>query len=564
MFLVAVCGIAAAASRWVDETAGTIGLTGEWSNKIEVVDVDGDGLLDVVLANGAGYSSPERRELTRIFLNQGAGTPFLEASDRLAAVGYARVTKTRDVDQDGVPDVVIGNAYGDQSRLFLGDGTGQFVDHTADLPQVAGSIGDLEVGDVDDDGDLDLALVDWGPGDALNGNGFARLWLNDGAAHFAEAPVGQLPTSRIGMSWDLELEDVDDDWDLDLLISSKVSGSSFLFRNDGLGTFTDDSQSGMPHFSNNYELEAMDVSGDGFVDLVTINDAPQLGEHLFLNDGAGSFVDGTAPWWPDSEQVRFADDNVEAFLDWDSDGDADFLIGNLGSHDRLMENEGTSLALIDSVTSGPSTGGTLGIAVGDLDGDGRPDIAMSQGEAADPDKVYFASAAVAVDTAPPSIGPVEQFSTPFASGPVEVHARVTDHKTPVLREDFQSVALTWSIGGGAETEVPMTWYGGSAWRASIDPPAGTFDYSVCATDRQGNAACEGPFQLEIAAATTGETDTDTDADADTDTDVDTDTDADTTGSMGDDEGGCGCATGGPSPLSFGLLLALLGLRRARA
>ena len=86
-----------------------------------------------------------------------------------------------------------------------------------------------------------------------------------------------MPDVRVRFSWDLELADVDNDYDLDVLVSCKRCAGSYLFRNDGAGTFTDDPR-GLPQYTNNYEFEPMDLDGDGFLDLVTINDGEIVGE----------------------------------------------------------------------------------------------------------------------------------------------------------------------------------------------------------------------------------------------------------------------------------------------
>ena len=75
------------------------------------------------------------------------------------------------------------------------------------------------------------------------------------------------------------------------------------------------------------------------------------------------------------------DDNVVAFLDFDSDGDADFLIGSLSGPDRLLVNDGKGrLSVALDVFDGPPTPGTLGLALADLDGDHRLDVVQAQGE----------------------------------------------------------------------------------------------------------------------------------------------------------------------------------------
>ena len=73
---------AARAAAWEDATMATIGVTAEWSNKVELADIDGDGRVDILFANGAGYSAPEAPKMNRAFLNQGPVTPFLDTTRR--------------------------------------------------------------------------------------------------------------------------------------------------------------------------------------------------------------------------------------------------------------------------------------------------------------------------------------------------------------------------------------------------------------------------------------------------------------------------------------------------
>jgi hypothetical protein len=84
----------------------------------------------------------------------------------------ARVIKVRDVNADGSPDILVGTTFQTQSHLYLGEGSGNFTDVTkTHLPQIKASVGDLEFGDVDGDGDLDVVQADWGKEGPLLGKG---------------------------------------------------------------------------------------------------------------------------------------------------------------------------------------------------------------------------------------------------------------------------------------------------------------------------------------------------------------------------------------------------------
>ena len=182
---------------WVDVTAETIGDTADWTNKVEIADINGDGRPDLLFANGGNYSTPGTPEMNRAFVNSGPGMQFEDRSAQVfgATPNLARVIKARDLNGDGITDILVGTTYQTQSRLYLGTGQGRVSRSHGDAP--AGeppSVGDLEFGDVDGDGDLDVVLADWGPGNNMtNDGGRTRLWLNDGTGRFTDATATRMP-----------------------------------------------------------------------------------------------------------------------------------------------------------------------------------------------------------------------------------------------------------------------------------------------------------------------------------------------------------------------------------
>jgi hypothetical protein len=467
---------------WRDATADAIGTTSDWTNKVELADLDSDGDVDLLFANGGDYETPGRPVASQVFLNDGEAG-FEEATRRVLGRTrtLARVIRVLDVDGDGNQDVLLGTTFGTQSRLFLGRGD-RWVDVTrTHVPRVRLSVGDVKAGDVDGDRDLDLVLAHWGNGNPMqNKGGRTQLWLNDGQGRFTDA-TDRMPDTLVAFSWDLELLDVDNDWDLDLAVSCKTCPTSVLFENDGRGRFTDVTKGRMPAFTNNYEFTPVDLDADGFLDLVTVNDGEQRGyglaEHVFRNDGSGGFEDVTDEWWPEDANEGW-DDNAVVALDVESDGDADFLIGSLDGWDRLLVNDGAGgLTLQEPVFDGEESAGTLGFAVADLDGDARPDVVDAQGEVEghEDERVWLGTEVLQPDTAAPLVSGELTGST--------VRARVHDNRTPNMPHDWTSVTVRWSDG-----QRDLTWYGENLFRATV--PGSAEDVEVCAVDAAGNETCE--------------------------------------------------------------------------
>ena len=483
---------------WVDATSTYLPTTKEWTNRVEVADINNDGLLDMIFANGGNYSEPGALESSRVFINKGPNTRFEEITEQVFndSKFYSRVIKVRDINKDGFPDIIVGTTYQSQSQLYMGSANGQFTNVTqTQLPHIKASIGDLELGDVDDDGDLDMVLADWGAGSNMNNNGGrTMLWLNDGKGYFTDVTNTQMPELLIQFSWDLEFFDFDNDFDLDIAVSCKRCATSRIFVNDGLGSFEDKRL--LPAYTNNYELEPMDVDGDGFLDLVTVNDGEIVNsksysrrEHLFMNKGGKGFIDSTAVLWPDSENLGEDDNNI-VFLDYDSDGDPDFLLSSLTGEDRLLENDGSGrFKLIQPVLKGNPTPLTLSMVLGDINNDKKMDIIMGQGEGEDGiEERVFIGKNILEDTAAPIISNYK-ITEDKDSGTLIIKARIHDNKSPNMPQDWTAV----NIYINEKTEpIAMTWYGENLWVANVPKTIETDSLRICATDYSGNKNCLKP------------------------------------------------------------------------
>ena len=258
-----------------------------------------------------------------------------------------------DLDDDGDLDAVTWN--GTTFTLLANDGHGKLAVAVALAEQTVRP----KLGDFDGDGDLDVAG--------------SALWLNQGGLSLVKS-AQSLDTPN-------SVADFDGDGDLDVFASADVTlpGQSatwewFLFVNAGDGTFSRKQVAGEGWL---FSAEAGDLDGDGDLDLValpvSVLRVPSSRASLLLNDGSGSFKE-----IEDAFEVDATRDI--ALGDLDGDGDLDVFAVSWGAagarnpDNRVWLNDGHARFLPGGA---PSSGGNA-VVLGDLDGDGDLDAVVGQ------------------------------------------------------------------------------------------------------------------------------------------------------------------------------------------
>ncbi len=177
-------------------------------------------------------------------------------------------------------------------------------------------------------------------------------------------------------------DDFDGDNDLDLLFSSWLpDGELRYFRNEGDGTFTDQTElANLKGIVGGLNLVQADYDNDGDLDVLVLRGAwlEQGGRYpnsLLRNDGTGRFEDVT--FEAGLGEVHYPTQTA-SWADYDLDGDLDLFIGNEGFPAQLFQNDGKGHFVDVAQKAGVAERAlTKGVAWGDYDQDGWPDIYVS-------------------------------------------------------------------------------------------------------------------------------------------------------------------------------------------
>jgi hypothetical protein len=320
------------------------------------VDFDNDGDLDLCVSNLNGANLLYRNDGQGAFTKITDG-PIVNAGPSSFSASWA------DLDNDGRIDLFVSRQDNGPGLLFHQESDGTFT-QTA-MPFGGYSFGSAWA-DYDNDGFVDLLV-----GDRTQ----SILWRNDGQGHLVAVTNTSIQTAGIGgvISW----VDYDNDGDPDAFVTTSASaGPAHLYRNDGQGGFTPITGQ-LPERSSYSTGHAWgDYDNDGFPDVFVCrldsNTQHSLPSFLFHNEGDGTFTQ--------VEQSPFTSDTGFAlscsWADYDNDGWLDLFVSeNGGSRNRLYHNNGDGT--FTRVLSGPiatDIGQSAGSSWGDYDRDGFLDL----------------------------------------------------------------------------------------------------------------------------------------------------------------------------------------------
>ena len=232
--------------------------TGDGARGITVLDLDGDGDLDI--ASSAYFSNN-----LRLLFNDGTGV-FGDLTSLNPGINGEWSIQADDMDGDGLFDLVIGGQS--QIRVLLASEAGGFTNHST--RPVSGRTWQLNLADLNGDGAVDVACV----------NSFANegtIFLNDGDGGLLPGTIHETDPFPLAS----DLGDLDGDGDVDWITSS-YNGDWFLFLNDGSGGFEFHASFDAP-ISASCSLP-VDMDRDGDLDLVFVD---ELDDSMIIMSNGG-------------------------------------------------------------------------------------------------------------------------------------------------------------------------------------------------------------------------------------------------------------------------------------
>ncbi|MEJ7730033.1 MAG: VCBS repeat-containing protein [Polyangiaceae bacterium] len=334
--------------------------------QVAVGDVDRDGDLDIY--GPEAFGAPDH-----FWINDGTGKFTDEAAARMpAGLGsHAGAVRFGDVDNDGDLDLLIADGYGTDAavaaHLYLNDGTGKYSDATANVPvgYQGSDPDDIDLLDIDRDLDLDVLIN--------SHSGQSNLWKNDGTGKFTDA-TSDLDDTSGGLHYGPTACDVDGDGYLDIWTDNVGPGyTEQLQINGGMGTFVDQTAArvtGNQGFDDN-GVFCVDYDHDGDMDAVVA----ALGgdeERGLTNDGTGNFDYAAGTFGSSSDStlwIDIADLNGDGKLDAvtaQGEGSTeDFLY--LGTAAAVADTRAPELIQVESLPADVPAGSSIGLryAVGD-------------------------------------------------------------------------------------------------------------------------------------------------------------------------------------------------------
>lgn len=429
----------------VDFTSGTS------PEAIAISDIDGDGKTDIIVTNVNGGSISVYRNISASgTITTGSFSPKVDFSSSSGARGIA----IGDINGDGKPDIVITNYGSNTISVFQNISssgsitTGSFstkVDFATGINPYGVSVGDL-----DGDGKADLAVTN-------NGDNTVSVFRNTFTS-------GLITTSSFASKVDLitglapigvTIGDLDGDGKPELTVANQSSNSISVFRNISTsGSITTGSFSTRVDFitgTNPYEVVIGDIDGDGKPDLA-ISNTGSSSVSIFRNTSlSGSITIGS--FANKVDLTTGSNPRGVSFSDIDGDGKPDLSVANQWSWNiSIFKN----ISISGNITLGSfsakvdlNTGeNPYGVAIGDFDGDGKPDLALANNTPNSISVFQNTIAASATQTAP-TIGTITHPTCTVATGSVVLNG-LPSTGTWTLTRSPGNIIIT---GSGTSTTI---------------------------------------------------------------------------------------------------------------
>jgi hypothetical protein len=228
-------------------------------------DLDNDGDLDLVIGD---FWKPDR-----VYLNDGSGT-FRDSGQRLGLNYHTWKTALGDLDGDETLDLVVASRWNDPLLVYFNNGNGQFSNPGTILGFFDAY--DVKLADVNTDGYLDIivaASINTSTGT------LSRIFLNDGHGHFSDS--GQNLGTPNCETKEFGIGDLNNDGYLDLILGNYGSANQ-IYLNDGSGHFVQMPET--LESLNTVGLSLVDLNNDGYLDVIAGHLAVQHYK-VYLNNG---------------------------------------------------------------------------------------------------------------------------------------------------------------------------------------------------------------------------------------------------------------------------------------
>src|SRR5712691_236088 len=318
--------------------------TGQNPQAVVVADFNGDGKQDMAVLNGNANT-------VSIFLGNGDGTFQTPLPSVATAAGGPLAAVVGDFNNDGKLDLAVVVERVGEVSILLGNGDGTFQTHQ-DFVVGNNPVG-LNAGDFNGDGKLDIVVAN------ANDNTVSVLLGNgDGTfANKADYATGASPqTVAVG--------DLNGDGILDLVTANNNDNTVSVLLGNGNGTFASHSDFATAALPNSVVVG--DFNKDGKLDVATSSASTKVS--VLLGNGDGTF--GTHTDYNsglNSQWIIAADLNA--------DGKLDLAIANFAEN-SLSVLQGNGDGTFKTPNLYPTNGGPGWIAVGDFNGDGKLDLAV--------------------------------------------------------------------------------------------------------------------------------------------------------------------------------------------